>query len=229
MIDRASFFADENQDRDLKIANGPLWDVLIRIIEEDRSLCPSSTIVDVGCHSGGFLDRVISRWSLREVYAIEPVERLRFEAAALLAKHPACSLTIEAPENWKTIPTGGVDLITCQEVLYLVSDLPGLFREFRQVLTSGGAAYLTLGCHVENPLWYRWREVLIGQGIEVFDHEPLKILSMAEDCGFWPSIRPLRTDGWISYAPSEAQFPVGDVASLIAHHFRHKLLFRFEA
>lgn len=228
MTGRGSFFANEVEDRDLAIANGPFWDALIEIIENDRSRSPCSAILDVGCHGGGFLDRVAGRWSPDRVYGIEPIENLRRQAAGLLAKHRAASVVLGSPETWTTIRSGEVDLITCQEVLYLISDLPALFEDFRRVLASGGAAYVTLGSHVENPLWGHWRELLIRQGIQVFDYAPLEIMSVAENCGFWPSVRPLRTDGWITYAPSESRFPVENVGSLLDHHFRHKLLFRFE-
>lgn len=223
---RDSFFPTAAMDGDMEVANGPFWDALITHIEEDAPGAVFDGLLDVGCHRGGFLERVVARWKLRTVYGIEPVAGLRTAAAARLSR-VAEALILDA-DGWEQIPDDAVPLITAQEMLYLVGDLDGAMRRIGRVLRPGGAAYLTLGSHTENPLWPRWRQILGSMGLEVFDHSPLDILRAGEAAGLNPAVRPLRTDGWITYRPSAARFPVPSVTALIDHHFRHKLLFCFD-
>ncbi|AWU98065.1 class I SAM-dependent methyltransferase [Azospirillum ramasamyi] len=226
METRQSFFPTAAMDADMEEANGPFWDDLIARIEEDAPGAALDGLLDVGCHRGGFLERVAARWALRTVYGIEPVAELRAAAAARLSG--VAQAVILDVDGWERIPDDAVPLVTAQEVLYLVGDLDGMMRRIARVLRPGGAAYLTLGSHTENPLWPHWRPILVSMGLVVFDHSPLDILRAGEAAGLNPAVRPLRTDGWVTYRPSAARFPVPSVAALIDHHFRHKLLFCFE-
>jgi len=221
-----SFFPTTAMDGDMEVANGPFWDALITHIEEDAPGGVFDGILDVGCHHGGFLERVVARWPLRTVYGIEPVAGLRTAAAARLSS--AVTALIFDEDGWDQIPDDAVPLVTAQEMLYLVGDLDGMMRRIGRVLCPGGAAYLTLGSHTENPLWPRWRQILVSMGLEVFDHSPLDILRAGDAAGLNPAVRPLRTNGWISYRPAVARFPVPSVSALIDHHYRHKLLFCFD-
>lgn len=226
METRQSFFPTAAMDGEMEEANGPFWDDLIARIEEDAPGAALDGLLDVGCHRGGFLERVAARWALRTVYGIEPVAELRAAAVARLSG--VAQAVILDVDGWERIPDDAVPLVTAQEVLYLVGDLDGMMRRIARVLRPGGAAYLTLGSHTENPLWPHWRPILVSMGLDVFDHSPLDILRAGEAAGLNPAVRPLRTDGWVTYRPSATRFPVPSVAALIDHHFRHKLLFCFE-
>lgn len=228
MMDRPSFFPTRSEDLALESANAIFWDVLIDIVESDRDVGVVKAILDVGSHSGAFLERVIRRWYPSTVYGIEPVAALREEALQRLKDLPLKTFILGAPDGWNEIADTSIDLVCCQEVFYLVDDVPEMLRRFARVLKPGGAAYITLGCHTENPLWPRWREVLVQMGLEVWDHSPMEILRAAESAGFWTAVRPLRRDGWIIHAPSTTLFSVPDIKSLMDHHYRHKLLFRLE-
>ncbi len=223
---RNSFFPTVTMDGEMEMANGPFWDALIAHIEEDAPGVAFDGLLDVGCHRGGFLERAAARWKLSTLYGIEVVANLREAASARLSKISE-ALILDAA-GWDQIPDEAVSLVTAQEVLYLIDDLDCMMKRIERVLRPGGAGYLTLGSHTENPLWPHWRPVLVSMGIEVFDHAPLEILRAGEAAGLNPAVRPLRTDGWITYRPSVACFPVPSVAALIEHHFRHKLLFCFD-
>lgn len=228
MTDRLSFFPTHDEDQALEVANATFWDALIAAVEKDRDVHKIESVLDVGCHNGALLDRMAKRWNLRRLYGIEPVTSLRQTAIKRLSGLSLEALYIFDPEHWHEVVDGSIDLVLSQEVLYLVEDVSELFRHIARVLTPTGTAYVTLGCHTENPLWPHWRKVLVDMGMTVYDHAPMDILRHAESAGFWTALRPLRSDGWIIHAPSSARFPVPNVNDLMNHHYRHKLLFRLE-
>lgn len=228
MTDRLSFFPTHSEDQALEVANATFWETLLAVVEEDRDVRTIESVLDVGCHSGALLDCMAKRWNLHCLYGIEPVASLRRTAVERLSNLSLETLSIVGPERWHEVADGSIDLVISQEVLYLVEDVAGLFRHIARVLVPTGAAYVTLGCHTENPLWPRWREVLVGMGLTVYDYAPMDILRHAESAGLWTALRPLRRDGWIIHTPSAARFPVPDVTALMDHHYRHKLLFRLE-
>jgi SAM-dependent methyltransferase len=131
------------------------------------------------------------------------------------------------PERWGEIPTAGIDLLTCHEVLHLVDDLPGLFHHVSRTLRAGGTAFVVAGCHTENPVWPRWREQLLVAGQTVIDRSPFDILRAGINAGLRGALRPLRRDGWIIYDPDRAAFTYSSAEELLEHQYRHKLLFRF--
>lgn len=228
MSGRASFLSSASADEGMEIANNAFWTALIDRIEEDHPGGGLDSLLDIGCHRGGFLARVAPRWRAARVVGIEPVASLRRVAEQRL-RATGLSADLLAPEDWGRVPAQSVALVTGQEVLYLIEDTLRLFSDVARVLRPGGRAYFTLGSHTENPLWPAWRAILTDIGHRVFDHAPMALMAAAESAGLWPSVRPLRTDGWIVYSPATAQFPAPTVTALTDHHFRHKLLFRFEA
>lgn len=228
MTDRPFFFPTLGEDQALEVANATFWESLLASVEDDRNVRAIESVLDVGCHGGALLRRAAERWNVRNLYGIEPVTALRNQAVERLSELPLETLCILDPGRWNEVADGSIDLVLSQEVLYLVEDVADLFRHIARALVPTGAAYVTLGCHTENPLWPRWREVLVGMGLTVYDYAPIDILRHAESAGLWPAVRPLRRDGWIMYVPSEDRFPVPDLTTLMDHHYRHKLLFRLE-
>jgi hypothetical protein len=64
-------------------------------------------------------------------------------------------------------------------------------------------------------------------GHRVYSHRPMDILAAAGAHGLLPSVRPLRTSGWVTHDPQRSTFSFPSVADMTDHHFKHKLLFRF--
>ncbi|MRG73937.1 methyltransferase domain-containing protein [Alphaproteobacteria bacterium HT1-32] len=229
MATRETFFARENDDAELENLNSVFWQSIVSHIDDDYGTGTNiGTIVDIGCHRGGFLYRAAMHWQCDHVFGIEPLVVPRQMAVSRLeaAGIPA---TVLHPEFWNVIPKHSADIITCQEVLYLIEDLDELFGHIARVLRPRRRAYFTLGCHTENPLWPDWRSRLINMGQRVFDHAPLYIMQRAEAAGMRTAVRPLRRDGWIIHSPSTTTFPVPSIHTLCEHQYRHKLLFRFDA
>lgn len=223
-VERRTFFGDPALDDDLPIANEAFWSALIAHIERDGNHAANS-VLDIGCHTGGLLYQIARHFRPASLIGIEPLASARAAAAQRLAG-AAETVTLLDPADWTLLPDGGFDLITSHEALYLEGDLHSFMTRVRAVLATFGAAYVVLGCHVENPLWSQWKTPLIAAGHQVYDHAPLDIMKAAAAVGLLPSVQPLRRDGWVTYDPLRAEFHYPDIKTMLDHHYRHKLIFR---
>jgi SAM-dependent methyltransferase len=223
-IERRTFFADSALDADLPTANEGFWSALIGHIERDR-LPATNAVLDIGCHTGGLLYELSRRFHPSEVFGIEPLAAARADAARRL-QGAAERVTLLDSSEWDQVPAAAIDLITSHETLYLEPDVRSFMQRVRSVLTAGGAAFVVLGCHSENPLWQQWKLPLVAAGHHVYDHAPLDIMDAAASVGLLPSVQPLRRAGWVTYDPLHANFHYPDVRTMFDHHYRHKLIFR---
>ena len=220
-----AFFGDPVLDSDLPIVNESFWSALIGHIERDRAT-PPRVVLDVGCHTGGFLDVLSRRFAPNELLGIEPLAGARQAASRRLDGTAAARVKILDVSEWDRIPAAAVDLVTSHEVLYLEPDLQDFMRRVRRILAFDGNAYIVLGCHSENPLWNSWKTALVEAGHRVYDYMPLEIMEAASSAGLLPSVQPLRNSGWITYDPIRATFRYPDVQTMFDHHYRYKLIFR---
>lgn len=223
-IERRTFFNDPALDNDLPIVNEAFWSSLIGHIEHDCS-SPPRVVLDIGCHTGELLYSLSRRFAPAELVGIEPLAGARVTASRRL-DGVAANVRLLDTSEWDQIPTGGIDLITSHEMLYLVPDVQDFMQRIRRVLAPDGAAYVVLGCHSENPLWQTWKIPLIAAGHRVYDHVPIEIMAAASSAGLFPSVQPLRRSGWISYDPLRAEFKYPDVRTMFDHHYQYKLIFR---
>ncbi|EAA3799364.1 class I SAM-dependent methyltransferase [Salmonella enterica subsp. enterica] len=185
-------------------------------------------VLDIGCHRGGLLELLHERFRPAKLIGLEPLVSARRVAGQRMSRFTSQTLLLGA-ESWSSIPDAEVDVVVGHEVLQYISDLSQLMTDIRRCLTPGGFAYLALGCHMENPLWAIWRLELEELGHRVYDHSPLEIMTAGARVGLAPSVRPLRDTGWAHYDPTDSEsFSYPSVEALLAHQFRHKLLFRFE-
>jgi SAM-dependent methyltransferase len=222
----SGFFFSSEDDAQLEATNSVFWDSLLDHIRDDVADEAPRSILDVGCHYGGLLARLIAMWRPQRVWGIEPLASARGLAAARLSGLAPDVNVIDA-EAWSSVPHAGFDLITCHEVLYLEPDLGAVMARMHRALRRSGRAYVVLGCHAENPVWADWRPRLEALGHRVFDHRPMDILAAAAVHGLVPSVRPLRQTGWITHDPRRGEFTFPSVGAMLDHHFKHKLLFRF--
>ena len=131
------------------------------------------------------------------------------------------------PSEWRRVPASTVDLLIAFESFHLIDDLEVVFAEVARVLAATGRAYVVLGCHAENPVWATWKPQLEAMGHVTATHRPLDLMKAGARHGLLPSVRPLRDDGWVTHNPLEPSFTFSSVEEMLAHHFKHKLLFRF--
>lgn len=223
--ERAGFFGQRSLDEGLPDANAVFWTALIEHILSDGVLHPHA-VLDVGCHSGGLISRLIDVFQPQLARGIEPVAALRAEAADRLGRHD-CQIALSDLAGWDDIEPGSINLMTCHEVLYLEPDLAAFMRRTATVLARGASAYVVLGCHAENPVWQAWKPAMQASGVAVYDRSPFEVLSAAADAGLKAAVQPLRRSGWVNYDPRQAIFRYADTAAMFDHQYRHKLLFRF--
>jgi SAM-dependent methyltransferase len=214
--------ADED---DLELRNGVFWTAMIDQIRRDGFEQPPRRILDVGCHRGGLLARIAQCWGPNELLGVEPNGAARARARLRL-NTLAASVAVLDPSEWHLVPDGGVDLVVCHEVLFLLPDLDALAGQLARVLSGRGRAYIVAGCHSENPVWASWRAQLEEMGQRTFDHAPIDVLAAGGRHGLLPSVRPLRESGWATHDPTAGGFSFSSVTALLDHQFRHKLLFR---
>jgi len=222
-----TYFLGREADDQLEGRNFHFWRSLLDIIKADR-LRSTRTLLDHGCHTGGLTSRAVAELEPKRVWALEPVLRSRQKTAERLrARYPDLDAKVLAEDGWAQIPEGEVDVLISHEVLYLIEDLPALFREVARVLEPSATAYFVLGCHTENPVWQSWKQELRAMGHITHDHSPFDVLDAGAQVGLNPALRPLRASGWVHYDPCTPQFAFNSAQELLDHQFRHKLLFRF--
>jgi SAM-dependent methyltransferase len=219
-----SFFGDPELDSSLPEANSVFWAALLGHIEREIRGAPTA-ILDIGCHSGGLLALLGERYPETRLIGIEPIAALRTLAESRLSRD-AGRASFLGEGGWASVSRGSVDLLVCHEVLYLMPDLASVMDDVARVLAPGGSCWMVLGCHSENPVWPSWKAQLAADGVQTYDHHPFDVLAAAAKAGLVADVQPLRRSGWIRYDPTTAAFSFPDAASMLEHHYRHKLLFR---
>jgi SAM-dependent methyltransferase len=97
-------------------------------------------VVDAGCGEGEHAVELATRFGF-QVTGVDPV--LRLVQTAQRNAPPGCPVTYAAgTAEDLPLPSGSADLIWSRDVLCLVKDLDGAYREFRRVLKPGGRALI---------------------------------------------------------------------------------------
>ena len=213
-------------DSALEQANEAFWESLLDHIRKDIRRRQVDGVLDIGCHSGGLLQRLATVFRPRQLVGIEPAEYPR-ERALFRLRTLAPVVTILSPERWADIPAASMDIVTCHEVLHLVENLEILFEEIERVLRPDGFAFVVAGCHTESPVWADWSAKLRASGQTVFDRKPFDILGAGIAAGLYGALRPLRRDGWIIYDPDAAVLKYDSVNEILDYQYRSKIIFRF--
>ena len=127
-----------NQELDGSLGpSGP--DSLFGYVAE-MGLPAGAMVVDAGCGEGEHAVELANRFGF-QVTGVDPVERC--VQAAQHNTPPGCPVTFTAgTSEHLPLPGRSVDLVWSRDVLSLVEDLAGAYREFRRVLKPGGRAMI---------------------------------------------------------------------------------------
>ena len=131
---------EERFNHELDQSLGPLGpDALFDYVAE-MALPSGAVVVDAGCGEGEHAVELAVRFGFR-VTGIDPVRRC--VQAAQLNAPPGCPVTFRSgTSEHLPLPSGSADLVWSRDVLCLVEDLAGAYREFRRVLKPGGRAVI---------------------------------------------------------------------------------------
>jgi SAM-dependent methyltransferase len=127
-----------NQELDGSLGpSGP--DSLFGYVAE-MGLPAGAMVADAGCGEGEDAVELANRFGF-QVTGVDPVERC--VQAAQRNAPPGCPVTFTAgTSEHLPLPSRSVDLVWSRDVLSLVEDLAGAYREFRRVLKPGGRAMI---------------------------------------------------------------------------------------
>jgi len=107
---------------------------VVRLLEEECGLTPSSEVADVGSGTG-LLSELFLRNGNR-VYGVEPNREMREAGEQLLAAYPNF-VSVEGRAEETTLESGCVDFVIAGQAFHWF-DPPGTRREFARILRPGG-------------------------------------------------------------------------------------------
>lgn len=201
----------------------PQWIRMIELLSEES--LKDKTVLDFGCNQGGFL---------RLLYAMKPYTKA-------IGVDIAQSTIEQAKERSSAIPAefvasadireegldSQIDLAFSNEVVYLVPDLKIHAQSMKTVLKTGGAYYLALSSHTDNPLWSRWRELIAKDStVAIQDYSLAQISDAFIDEGFSVAAQPFKPEGFLPVSRTNEWF--GTPLEVFDYYYKHKVLFRIE-
>lgn len=201
-------------------AHAPMWRHFIRKVAEQE--LSTKAVLDFGCNQGGFL---------RTLYALRPFQRgLGIDIAADSIKR-ANELKGNLPLQYEVASdlsrwANQFDLGFSYEVMYLLPDLVFHAEQISTILRPNGVYYAVTGCHVDNPLWPRWRTL-----IAVKTNTPTRDYSLDDyaeaffQAGFSVSVQKFMFDDFIPITRGSDYYP--KLADELNYFTEAKTLFRF--
>lgn len=207
-------------DAEDKMADGhaPIWRHLIDlVVERDLS---QKTVLDFGCNQGGLLRHLYAMRPFRKALGIDIAEASVAKAETLKGNLPIQHQVGGRLEGW----IEEFDLAISHEVIYLVPDIDDHAAGIFEALKPGGVYYAVTGCHTDNPLWPKWRELVANRTNTVVQDRSITDYGRAfEKAGFNVSARKLEYPGFI---PFVADGWTPDFADALDYYTQTKIVFR---
>lgn len=212
-MDLRFFTGSQEGDDEMDAQGNARWHALIDVMREDGRLPAEGrpSLVDVGCHYGGFLNVVKERTGAIAV-GVDPLDTARFKARAR---------GLHVVDNISKLVRGTADNVTCIDVLYVVPNLTDfLFQLMDLMRRPGGRIYIVHRHHPESPAWAAEPLRAVRH---VFGYYPMQILDVAERCGLEVMMRPLfPSTVWVAPVPGVKLASAHDLFA----YYQHSLVFR---
>jgi SAM-dependent methyltransferase len=198
--------------------HAPIWRHLIELIpEKDLS---GKTVLDFGCNQGGFLRHLSTLRPFHRALGIDIAEASVEKANALKGPMPIQYDVGSRVTGWGE----AFDIAFSHEVIYLVPDIDEHATDLFAALKPGGVYYAVTGCHTDNPLWPKWRDLVAERTHTVVQDRSITDYARAFDrAGFDVSARKLAYDGFIPYAETHW---TPDFATALDYYTQTKIVFR---
>ena len=200
-------------------AHAPIWRRMIDLAAPDLR---DAAVLDFGCNQGGFLRLLYDRHPYRAAVGIDLAHESVARAELLKGHRP-----VEYRVADRAASLGRVfDHAFSHEVIYLLPDVAAHAADLRAALRPGGTYIAAMGCHVDNPLWPRWRKTIAeSSAIPIYDHSLDEVARAFSEAGFTVAVRPLDLDAFMPVTVGGATFP--KVVDQVRYYSRDKVLFRF--
>lgn len=213
-----TWYVDPDADGRMTEGHAPVWRHLIELSPE-RDLS-GKAVLDFGCNQGGFLRHLHAIRPFRKALGVDIAEQSVARANALKGELPIQYQTGVDLVGWDE----AFDIAFSHEVIYLVPDIEKHARDIRRVLKPGGVYYAVTGCHTDNPLWPRWRELVAERtNTAVQDRSVTDYAQAFAAAGLAVSARKLAFDGFIPYS-ADSWTP--DFAAALDYYTQTKIVFR---
>lgn len=221
VVSYATWHTDAQREAAMGDAHAPLWRHFIETIpERDFS---TRTVLDFGCNRGGFLRLLHMLRPFRRGVGVDIASESVAAANAAKGDLPLHFEVATDLTRWTDV----FDIAFSYEVIYLLPDLARHARDMFGALRDGGVYYAVTGCHTENPLWPKWREMIGSTShAPVQDYAPDDFIHAFSSAGFIVSFKRFGFDGFISTNKDRAYYP--NVIDAITYPADHKLIFRLE-
>lgn len=213
-----TWYVDPDAEAQMADGHAPIWRHIIKLMpEHDLS---TKTVLDFGCNQGGFLRHLYALRPFYKALGVDIAEQSVARANELKGSMPIQYQTNVGLAGWDA----QFDIALSHEVVYLIEDLTSHAHDIWRVLKSGGVYYVVTGCHSDNPMWPRWRE-LVAQRTHtvVYDRSITDYAQEFLSAGFRVTAKKLGFDGFLPYAP-EGWMP--DLCDTLNYFTETKIIFR---
>ena len=207
-------------DAEDKMADGhaPIWRHLIDVIVE-KDLTAKS-VLDFGCNQGGLLRHLYAIRPFHKALGVDIADTSVAKAEALKGNLPIQHQATSSLTGW----ADQFDVAISHEVIYLVPDIDAHAADIWQALKRGGVYYAVTGCHTDNPLWPKWRELVAKRTNTIVQDRSITDYGRAfEKAGFGVSARKLEFNGFI---PFVADGWTPNFADALEYYTQTKIVFR---
>lgn len=216
-----TWHTDPNDDAKMVESHRPYWRHFIERVP-DRDLS-SKVVLDFGCNRGGFLRLLHTLRPFRRAVGIDIAFDSIAAANASKGEMPADFHVATDLDQWADT----FDVAFSYEVIYVLPELREHAAQMHRAMRNGGVYYAVTGCHTDNPLWPKWRELIAGNSnAPVQDYSPHDYIDAFRAVGFDVSVKRFGYDGFVSASKDRAYYP--SVLDSLAYPAEYKLLFRLE-
>jgi SAM-dependent methyltransferase len=183
----------------------------------------AKTVLDFGCNRGGFLQLLHGIRPFRRGVGIDIASESVAVAEANKGNLPVQFHVTTDLSPW----ADSFDVAFSYEVVYLLPELRSHAEQMFEVMRNGGVYYAVTGCHTENPLWPKWRELIGGNSnAPVQDYSPEDYIAAFVAAGFDVSVKRFGYDGFVTASKDRKYYP--SILDALSYPAEYKLLFRLE-
>ncbi|WP_077967282.1 class I SAM-dependent methyltransferase [Ensifer adhaerens] len=213
-----TWYVDPDAEDRMSDGHAPIWRHLFDlIVERDLS---EKDVLDFGCNQGGLLRHLYAIRPFRKGLGIDIAEHSVAKAEAFKGNIPVQHTVGGTLEHW----AAAFDLAISHEVIYLVEDIDAHAADIFKALKPGGVYYAVTGCHTDNPLWPKWRDLVAKRTNTIVQDRSITDYANAfARAGFEVSGRKLEFEGFIPYV-ADGWTP--DFADALDYYTQTKIVFR---